>query len=212
MAFMTPPFDIATGQLTTLLANLIHPNDPRARVLADAGLRYKLRVYTLGLEDIDAGKGTEAAQPAGWCLLAGNGPIHAVAAELTEGQAPEMVSISDLSHAQQVNEAIDAIHLLLATPPAQQANTHYELRMLQIPGLLWEAYWLKADQGGEDWVFPYNTFITDPPNKTASQASDYFQNQNILAMVKTRLASYDTSSPAKRKPAVKRKPAAKGKK
>ena len=77
MALTIPTFDIVTGQLTTLLANLIHPSDARAKVLTDAGLRYKLRVYTLGLEDILAGHGTQAAQPAGWCLLAGNGPRHA---------------------------------------------------------------------------------------------------------------------------------------
>jgi hypothetical protein len=196
MALTMPIFDIATRQLNFLLADLIHPNDLRAKVLTDAGLRYKLRVYTLGLEDILSGQGTEAAQAAGWCLLAGNGPKHAVAAELTEGQTPQMVSISDVSQAHQVNQAIDAIHKLLTTQPALDPNAHYELAMLQIPALVWEAYWLKADKGGADWVFPYQTFITTPAQDTAWLASEYFQNPNILALVRKRLDSYDTTGHA----------------
>jgi hypothetical protein len=187
MALIIHPFDIPTTQLTALLAKLIYPTDPRVKILTEAAVRYKQQVFTLSLEDVVAEKGMQAAEAAGFYLLAVNGSNQAVAAQLSGGSTPDLLTVSDLSQSRQVLEAIDAIRRVQDTEPAQDPNTVYELVTLQIPGLLLEAYWLKASGGVRGWLYPFHTFFTSPAPLAATPADQYLTASNILEAARQRL-------------------------
>jgi hypothetical protein len=187
MALIIHPFDIPTTQLSALLAKLIYPNDPRLKILAEAPVRFKQQVFTLRLEDVVAQKGMQAAEPAGFYLLAANGSKQAVAAQLSSGDTPELLSVSDLSEAERVQEAIDAIRRVQETDPAKDPATFYELVTLEIPGLLLQAYWLKAAGGARGWLFPFRTFFTSPAPFTATPADQYLTSPNVLELARQRM-------------------------
>jgi len=187
------PWDITTQQLVALLSKFMNPRDARIRVLLDAGLRYKQQVFTLGLDDIAAGNGIQAARPAGWWLLAECGPGRAVAVDMTGGIAPEIASISDLREAKEINDAIAAIHQIQGLPQAQDA-AEYDLQILQVSGLHLEAYWLKAQPGGTDYLFPFHTPIENPAPLTAYPADQFLQHTTLTRLATERLAFNDTSA------------------
>src|SRR6516162_7468522 len=173
MALIIHPWNIAPTQLTALLTKLIYPNDPRVKILTEATVRYQQQVFTLRLEDIVAQRGMQAAQPAGSYLLAVTGPKQAVAAQLSAGATPDLVSITDLSEAERVQEAIDAIRGVQDTEPARDPATFYELVTLEIPGLLLQAYWLKALGGARGWLYPFHTFFAMPAPFTVTPTDEY---------------------------------------
>src|SRR5215475_15359995 len=173
MALIIHPWNIAPKQLTALLTKLIYPNDPRVKILTEATVRYQQQVFTLRLDDIVAQRGMQAAQPAGSYLLAVSEPKQAVAAQLSGGATPDLVSITDLSDAERVQEAIDAIRRVQETEPARDPNNFYELVTLEIPGLLLQAYWLKAVAAARGWLYPFHTFFTVPAPFAVTPADEY---------------------------------------
>jgi hypothetical protein len=187
MALIIHPFDVLPTQLTALLSKLIYPTDPRVKILMEAPVRYKQQVFTLRLEDVVAQKGMQAAEPAGFYLLAANGSKQAVAAQLSSADTPELVSVSDLSESERIQEAIDAIRRVQETDPARDPATFYELVTLEIPGLLLQAYWLKAAGGARGWLFPFHTFFTSPAPFTATLAEQYLTSPNVLELARQRL-------------------------
>jgi hypothetical protein len=194
MALIIQPWNIAPTQLTALLAKLIYPNDPRLKILTEAAVRYQQQVFTLRLEDIVAQRGMQAAQPAGSYLLAVAGPKQAVAAQLSAGATPDLVSITDLSEAERVQEAIDAIRRVQDTEPARDPATFYELVTLEIPGLLFQAYWLKAAGGARGWLYPFHTFFATPAPLTVSPADEYLSSENVLELARQRSQFPDTGT------------------
>jgi hypothetical protein len=194
MALIIHPWNIAPTQLTALLTKLIYPNDPRVKILTEATVRYQQQVFTLRLEDIVAQRGMQAAQPAGSYLLAVTGPRQAVAAQLSGGATPELVSVTDLSEAKRVQEAIDAIRSVQDTEPARDPATFYELVTLEIPGLLLQAYWLKALGGARGWLYPFHTFFATPQPLTTTLADEYLSDRTILELARQRLDFPDTGA------------------
>ena len=194
MALIIHPFDVLPTQLTALLTKVIDLTDPRVKILVEAPVRFKQQVFTLGLEDVVAQKGMQAAQPRGFYLLAVNGSNQAVAAQLTSGNTPDLVTVSDLSQSQQVLDAIDAIRRVQDTDPARDPNTLYELVTLEIPGLLFQAYWLKATGSARGWIYPFHTFFTSPAPLTVTPADQYLTAPNILELARQRLDFPDTGA------------------
>jgi len=156
MAVITPnASDQIKRALAAGLLGFTSPNDPLANDLKTG--RLGLHIFTLGLRDI--ANGLESVKPAGWRFLAGHPPGEVLAADVTEAipgsgtnAVPKMTS---LSHDSLIGGAIRAIHEVETLPELQGHN--YELRVLRIPGLLIEAFWLKSLDGGDDLVVPVLT-------------------------------------------------------
>lgn len=150
MSLTIPPYDLP--QLTDLLGAFTDLYDVRVRVLltAPAGMRYKQRVYSLGLQNLR--QGTQAATIVASRYLAVLNGL-AVAADVTEPAGDAAPKIASISSGTKIHEAIDAIHLIQRLPEVQRAE--YELATLRVPGVLTEAYWLKFLNGGQHLFVPY---------------------------------------------------------
>jgi hypothetical protein len=156
MALIKPAPAYSTRQtLADGLKKFAKPDDPMVAALANAPCQW---VFTLALPDLAKnGGGIANAKAAGWRFLASAGS-DAAAAEVSEppqGHPPKMRSFA---RGPQFQQAIQAAQEVEALPQAR--DQHYELRVLRVPGLLMEAFWLKAQGGGEDYVIPY--LVPDP--------------------------------------------------
>lgn len=99
------------------------------------------QVFTIGLDDIEAGAGLEAARPVGWrYLITGGGEVIA-SAETAEGPngTPEPAQFTEGRFVGATATAVRSAHAL---PQLEKAN--FELRMLRIPALYLMALWLHS--------------------------------------------------------------------
>jgi len=153
MALIKPvPSDQTKRALLTGVADFIAKTDPLGNVLKQTPLG--LHVFTLRLQDIVNGVGIAGAKSAGWRFLAGSPFGPAVAGDVIErpGAAPKMTSVS---RDPLIAAAIRATHEVETLPEVQRND--YELRVVRIPGLLIEAFWLKSTAGGPDLAIPVLT-------------------------------------------------------
>lgn len=134
--------------LNTLL--YVHPEQHNMQV-----------IYALGLQDLMA-SGLKNARKIGWRFLAASALRQAVAANLTQvgDGAPQMTA---LTRGPEIASAIRAAQRVHEFPPAKDPKYEYELRVLKIPGVLLEVFWLKATNGN-DLVVPYFALFCDKLN------------------------------------------------
>jgi hypothetical protein len=186
MSLIIPPYDLA--QLTTWLKSFISLSDIRARVLltAPAGMRYKQVVYTLGLQDLNAGMA--AATVVGWRYLALVNGL-AVAADVIQPVGKAAPKIASISAGPQIHQAIDAIPLILRLPDVQRTN--YELATLRLPGVLTEAYWLRFINGEEHQFVPYLSLNKQLPLRVPYKWSDFLQKFQDLAQTNLKFFATD---------------------
>jgi hypothetical protein len=112
------------------------------------------QVFKLGLRDLKAGAGTQAARSTGWRYYAGTEPGTTVLGQCSPNAANgwQLTSVAfgnQIWSAWQASRSLDDhIDVPAAIP--------YELRFLTIPGILVEAFWLVNRAGGDDFavVFP----------------------------------------------------------
>ena len=100
-------------------------------------------IYALGLQDLRA-TGLQNARKVGWRFLAGSGLRQAVAANVTEteNEPPQMTA---LTRGSEIASAIRAAQRIRDDfPEIKDALCKYELRVLKIPGILLEVFWLKC--------------------------------------------------------------------
>jgi hypothetical protein len=129
-AFRTPALRNATGPL-----QLTEPH----------------QVFTLGLTDLAAGKGLDAAKPTGWRYLVQEGDNVLASAETVVGSRGEQV-FSAFNEGRFVDSSASAIHAVRAFPEVKQGD--FELRLLNIPGLYVLALWLHHTQAKGDLLVP----------------------------------------------------------
>lgn len=115
---------------------------------------YSQVVFLLGLKDVAANTGVSAAVPAGWRLFAGlvlNKTIFGRMAPRPVAGGWKLTAVyygGRVWTALQESRALDSL-------PQIQANS-YNLRVLAIPGLNLEAFWLVATNVGvSDLVIPF---------------------------------------------------------
>ncbi|HTR34697.1 MAG TPA: hypothetical protein VMH80_02270 [Bryobacteraceae bacterium] len=152
MALIKPaPTNTMRQTLTDGLKKFVQPDDPMVSALANGPCHW---VFTLALPELlGNGGGIAKAKAAGWRFLASSGNDTA-AAELSEpppGGRP--LKVRSFARGPQFLQAIHAAREVEGLP--QASDQHYELRVLRVPGLLMEGFWLKAQGTGEDYVVPY---------------------------------------------------------
>jgi hypothetical protein len=129
-AFRTPALRNATGPL-----QLTEPH----------------QVFTLGLSDLAAGKGLDAATPTGWRYLVQEGDNVLASAETVAGPRGEQV-FSAFNEGRFVDSSAKAMRAMREFPEVGQGG--FELRLLNVPGLYVLALWLHDTQGQGDFLVP----------------------------------------------------------
>ena len=113
-------------------------------------------VYVLGLQQIIEGTPPGEQNFAGWRYLTDIAPDLAVAGYISQQDgAPTFAGIA---YGRQLADAVRASEEVETRP--EVAGATYELRLLGVPGLLVDAYWLHwaNDRGSDkDFIFPYGT-------------------------------------------------------
>lgn len=110
------------------------------------------QVFTLGLSDLAAGKGLDAAKPTGWRYLVQEGDnVLASAETVAVGPADEQV-FSAFNEGRFVASSVNAMRAAREFPEVKQGN--FELRLLNVPGLYVLALWLHNAQGKGDFLVP----------------------------------------------------------
>jgi hypothetical protein len=110
------------------------------------------QVFTLGLTDLAAGKGLDAARPTGWRYLVQEGDkVLASAESVAMGAANEHV-FSAFNEGGFVASSASAIRAVREAPEVEQGG--FELRLLNVPGLYVLALWLHGAPGKGDLLVP----------------------------------------------------------
>lgn len=130
-AFRTPALRNATGSL-----QLTEPH----------------QVFTLGLTDLAAGKGLDAAKPTGWRYLVQEGDNVLASAEVTAAGPTDEYVFSAFNEGRFVASSANAMRAVGEFPEVKQGN--FELRFLNVPGLYVLALWLHDAQGKDDFLLP----------------------------------------------------------
>jgi hypothetical protein len=117
-------------------------------------------IYTLGIRVLAQG-GTSAGQ-VGWHCLCPTSKGTSIGCDV-----PYVNSAPDLRASQSQGSAIDsaaaALDWISEHPEIERTGEAYECRLLRIPGLLIEAFWLKAPPynnglASHDFVVPFHTY------------------------------------------------------
>ena len=137
----------------------IEPDTPSLAVtqVMLAGLGELLRpnkVYVLGPQEVHDGKLPTENDYVGWKYLTPLSPDIGLATLLNQGPGADAV-FAGISYGRQAAQALQILPQL-ETLPGIAAWT-YELRMLNVPALLTEAFWLKAAPPGTDYVVAYDS-------------------------------------------------------
>jgi len=151
-----PPSDEIRQALQDGLGSFLSSNDPLRMILTGAlpGRIRAPQMYALKLQDVAAGN---VPQPTltGTRFLAvgpdGDGIVVNVTAP-APGRPPRIGPVQRGPHVAKTLEALENVQ-----PPGQSQDV--QLSLLDIPGLLLESFWLKPDNGEDDWVVPYRTRI-----------------------------------------------------
>lgn len=126
----------------------------------DAALRdhmdaQQLCVYTLTLRDVGAPDGLHRAAYAGvrFLVVRGDAVLAADVADTSQYETPQMTGVSrdpKLVRTIKLMKEIDEY-------PEVKGSDVYELRLLRIPSILVEAFWLWHKGGGEDFIAPFTS-------------------------------------------------------
>ena len=146
-AFRTPALRNATGPL-----QLAEPH----------------QVFTLGLTDLAAGKGLDAAKPTGWRYLVQQGDNVLASAETVAGPRGEQV-FSAFNESRFVDSSAKAIRAVGASPEVAQGG--FELRLLDVPGLYVQALWFHETQGKGDLLQPLAPSPVETPGDKPAPAA-----------------------------------------
>ena len=111
-----------------------------------------LQVFTLGLDDLAAGRNLQATKSTGWLFLVQEGDQTLASAEVVPtGRGDEQV-FSALNEGRFVRSIADAIRTARALPEVNQDD--FEPRLLRVPALYVTALWLHKAVGGGDLLVP----------------------------------------------------------
>jgi hypothetical protein len=138
----------------------LRPGDP---ALSDiqSGKQFAQQVFALGLNPLLEDPDLQNAKPGGWRFLTDTRSGQALSAEIKGGGdgAPRMTG---LSRGPRVSLALQAAIEVRKLPDVQRND--YELRVLAIPSLLTEAFWLRwasIQARGNDLFVPFYTMAKE---------------------------------------------------
>ena len=145
---------------------------------------HTLQIYNLGARDVlaKADPGVTAKLVSWRYFAGGDNETTTVAGDVDASSTPQVTSLSYGASAWTALKAAEALENL---PDFSGPAASYEPRLLRIPGLLTEAFWLKSlsqSAGREaDWVVPYRTPIKDLDQAKPYPIKDFLQMLYPLA-------------------------------
>jgi hypothetical protein len=178
VTFATPPGDglstLEQGLQAVRSAQQLDPRGGAALAVPSAPSAMKPHpIYDLGLDDLAAGKGMEAARLVAWrYLLIANHQIRQAAEILSDPRGGCRFGGLTTGYTAGVEEAFRLIDQM---PEVQQRT--YELRALQVLSLYVMALWLKDLQGTQD------RFIVLPPAFAPVQTLRPYTTSDILPLL-----------------------------
>lgn len=126
------------------------------------------QVFTLGLSDLVAGKGLDAAKPTGWRYLVQEGDNVLASAETVAGPRGEQV-FSAFNESRFVDSSAKAMRAAREFPEVAQGG--FELRLLNVPGLYVQALWFHETQGKGDLLQPLAPSPVETPGDRPAPAA-----------------------------------------
>ena len=173
MAFIAPkPPQQALDAVHTIFADLSRNRAFRTPALRNATGPLQLtephQVFTLGLTDLAAGKGLDAAKPTGWRYLVQEGDNVLASAETVAGPREEQV-FSAFNEGRFVDSSAKAMRAAREFPEVGQGG--FELRLLSVPGLYVQALWLHDPQGKGDLLQPLAPSPVETPGDRPAPAA-----------------------------------------
>jgi hypothetical protein len=112
------------------------------------------QVFLLALNDAADGRGAEKAREAGWRFFAGDSEDTALLGRVSRRGPQEPWRMTSASYGPRVWAALQESRALQALPRVRDAP--YELRVLAVPALQLETFWMVAQaQGDTDLVAPF---------------------------------------------------------
>jgi hypothetical protein len=158
------------------IGDYLNPADPLAEEMALQ--KQGLKVWVLALEDLSNGAGLNGARQVGWGFLAGSPGGRPIAAQITASGAGQKQELTAVAHGPEVALLIQSIHE--AQSMAALQNDSYELELLRIPGILVEAFWMRASQGA-DLVVPFHTMSKELDRRRAYKVDEFIAAARSLA-------------------------------
>jgi hypothetical protein len=149
---------------------------------ADLTNTFPLQLYNLSLRDIVNKTGLTNAVLVGWRVLADGGAALTPAAA-SVARVGESWSLASVSRGPGIDKALYAARTILSkagTLP-QVAAADYESRLLSVPGLLTDTFWLKSFSSAGDLVIPYDTLIRELDPTHAYGAEEFLTKLRPLA-------------------------------
>jgi hypothetical protein len=120
------------------------------------------QVFTLGLADLAAGRGLEAAEPGRWRYLVQEGDNTLAAADTVATGPGTGYVFSTFNEGRFVTSTAEAIQAAGQNPEVSRGD--FELRLLHVPGLHVMALWLHDVAGnGSDLLVPLAPSPVDTP-------------------------------------------------
>jgi hypothetical protein len=130
-------------------------------------------VFILGLNDVVENNGIGAAKAAGWRFFAGDAKFKTVMGRVTRRPPSLQWSLTAAYYGEPVADrdrvwdVLQASHSLVELPEVQTGT--FELRILAIPGLNLEVFWLMAHSAGSsDLAVPFPA----PPKQPIPELND----------------------------------------
>jgi hypothetical protein len=143
---------------------------PVIPTLADLGegpYQAAQQTFLLALNDAADGAGGEKARPVGWRFFAGRSEDTALLGWVTRRGPQEPWRMTSASYGPRVWAALQEARALQDLPRIRGAE--YQLRVLTVPGLHLEGFWMVAQaQGDPDLVAPFPA----SPNQTLRELND----------------------------------------
>jgi hypothetical protein len=110
------------------------------------------QIFSLGLADLAAGKGLEAAKPTGWRYLVQAGENSLASAETAVTPATSEHVFSAFNSGRLVASTVEAIRTAQGLPEVGRGS--FELRLLRVPALYFTALWMHGAQQNDDVLIP----------------------------------------------------------
>lgn len=149
------------------------------------------QVFTLGLTELVAGRGLEAARPSGWRFLIQDSEKVVAAAETIVTGAGAAHLFSSFNEGPFARSTADAIQIAQRLSEVERGN--FELRLLRVPALYFTAVWLHDTERPGDLLIPLAPAPTGIPTGQAVAATTLLSELASRAEAAAAVGPADTS-------------------
>ncbi|MBV9770995.1 MAG: hypothetical protein JOZ32_15585 [Bryobacterales bacterium] len=121
-----------------------------------------IQVFTVSLYDAANNTGALSPKSSGWRFFAGDEQGKTVLGRVTKSGPNQAWKLAAVHYGDLVWETRNAVLSLEKSPPQELQGKDYELRIMAIPGLNLEVFWMHAKgPGSVDFIFPAPSAATE---------------------------------------------------